>query len=156
MGADIHRFRARTRQFMSRTPHLQPLALVLLLLFYPSISAASDDPRLDKAMQHMLSVISGYGMKDPDVLQAMSRVPRHEFVPEKNRRYSYQDTPLGIGYGQTISQPYIVAYMTELLDLDGHGLFIDSNDLEQGPVWAPEPLADDGILDCHIESPRQI
>ncbi|MBT8328252.1 MAG: protein-L-isoaspartate(D-aspartate) O-methyltransferase [Desulfofustis sp.] len=68
-------------------------------------------------MQHMLAVISGYGMKDTDVLQAMERVPRHDFVPDKNRRYSYQDTPLAIGYGQTISQPYIVAEMTRQLQL---------------------------------------
>ncbi len=117
MAADTHRIRVRTRGFMSYTVNLQPLFLVLLLLLCPSISAASDDPRLDKAMQQMLSVISRYGMKDPDVLQAMSRVPRHEFVPGKNRRYSYQDTPLGIGYGQTISQPYIVAEMTRQLQL---------------------------------------
>ena len=102
---------------MNCRAHLQPLALVLLLFLSPVISAASEDPRLNKAMQHMLSVISGYGMKDPDVLQAMSRVPRHEFVPGKDRRYSYQDTPLGIGYGQTISQPYIVAEMTRQLRL---------------------------------------
>ena len=51
----------------------------------------------------------------------MRSVPRHEFVPENNRRYSYQDNPLTIGYGQTISQPYIVAYMTEALELEaGH------------------------------------
>ena len=117
MVADTHRFRARTRNLMSWMANLQPLVLVLLLLLWPSITAASDDPRLDEAMQHMLSVISRYGMKDPDVLQAMSRVPRHEFVPGKNRRYSYQDTPLGIGYGQTISQPYIVAEMTRQLQL---------------------------------------
>lgn len=117
MAADTHRFRARTRGFMNCIANLQPLALVLLLLLYPSISAASDDPRVDKAMQHMLSVISRYGMKDPDVLEAMRRVPRHQFVPAKNRRYSYQDTPLGIGYGQTISQPYIVAEMTRQLQL---------------------------------------
>ena len=117
MVADSSRIRARSRGFMSCIANLQPLALVLLFLLSPQVSAASDDPGLDKAMQHMLSVISGYGMKDPYVLQAMSRVPRHEFVPGKNRRYSYQDTPLAIGYGQTISQPYIVAEMTRQLQL---------------------------------------
>ncbi|NNK57153.1 MAG: protein-L-isoaspartate(D-aspartate) O-methyltransferase [Desulfofustis sp.] len=97
--------------------NLQMLALALLFLLSPLGSAAADDPQLDKAMQHMLAVISGYGMKDTDVLQAMERVPRHDFVPDKNRRYSYQDTPLAIGYGQTISQPYIVAEMTRQLQL---------------------------------------
>ena len=48
----------------------------------------------------------------------MSRVPRHEFVPDRQKRVAYQDRPLPIGYGQTISQPYIVALMTQLLELE--------------------------------------
>ena len=51
------------------------------------------------------------------VLAAMAEVPRHEFVPEGLRHSAYDDCPLPIGYGQTISQPYIVALMTDLLDL---------------------------------------
>ncbi|MEJ2136897.1 MAG: protein-L-isoaspartate O-methyltransferase [Desulfofustis sp.] len=93
---------------------------VFLALLHAGLSAAADDfsgARLSDAMQHMLAVISSYGMQDPDVLQAMGRVPRHEFVPEDNRSYSYRDTPLPIGYGQTISQPYIVAEMTRQLRL---------------------------------------
>ena len=54
-------------------------------------------------------------IRDPRVLEAMRMVPRHEFVPSSIRRYAYIDQPLEIGYGQTISQPYIVALMTELL-----------------------------------------
>ncbi len=54
---------------------------------------------------------------DPIVLQAMRRVPRHEFVPPEYLDQSYQDHPLPIGYGQTISQPYIVAYMSEHCEL---------------------------------------
>jgi protein-L-isoaspartate(D-aspartate) O-methyltransferase len=50
------------------------------------------------------------------VLAAMSKVPRHEFVPERYRPRAYEDGPLPIGYGQTISQPYIVAFMTEQLE----------------------------------------
>lgn len=59
------------------------------------------------------------GIGDGKVLQAMSRVPREKFVPFVERERSYQDGPLPIGKGQTISQPYIVAYMTELLQLSG-------------------------------------
>lgn len=59
------------------------------------------------------------GVEDPDVLAAMRTVPRHAFVPEGSRRAAYEDRPLPIGEGQTISQPYIVARMTELADLDG-------------------------------------
>jgi protein-L-isoaspartate(D-aspartate) O-methyltransferase len=57
------------------------------------------------------------GVTDQDVLDAMERVPRHEFVPDEFESMAYADRPLPIGYGQTISQPYIVALMTELLAL---------------------------------------
>jgi protein-L-isoaspartate(D-aspartate) O-methyltransferase len=61
--------------------------------------------------------VAGQGVKNKAVLEAMSRVPRHLFVPEKFRLYAYLNRPLGIGRGQTISQPYMVAKMTELLEL---------------------------------------
>jgi protein-L-isoaspartate(D-aspartate) O-methyltransferase len=61
--------------------------------------------------------IRGRGITDQDVLDAMERVPRHEFVPPQHKNLAYADHPLPIGYGQTISQPYIVALMTELLEL---------------------------------------
>jgi protein-L-isoaspartate(D-aspartate) O-methyltransferase len=63
--------------------------------------------------------IRGRGVRDPLVLGAMARVPRHLFVPESLRAQAYADEPLPIGDGQTISQPYIVAYMTEKLRLKG-------------------------------------
>jgi len=58
------------------------------------------------------------GVKDKRVLQAMRTVPRHKFVPDDFKAYAYEDRPLPIGCGQTISQPYIVALMTELLKVD--------------------------------------
>jgi protein-L-isoaspartate(D-aspartate) O-methyltransferase len=58
----------------------------------------------------------GYGVTNPRVLAAMGKVPRHEFVPQDFRDRAYDDGPLPIGFGQTISQPYIVAFMTEHLD----------------------------------------
>ena len=60
------------------------------------------------------------GIRDPRVLAAMESVPRHEFVPEKHRANAYDDSPLPIGEGQTISQPYIVAAMTAALQLEGN------------------------------------
>ena len=57
--------------------------------------------------------IEARGVRDARVLDAMRRVERHRFVPESMRDHAYEDHPLGIGYGQTISQPYIVAVMTE-------------------------------------------
>jgi len=57
------------------------------------------------------------GVVDPQVLKAMEKVQRHLFVPPEARGYAYEDHPLPIGFGQTISQPYIVGYMTEKLQL---------------------------------------
>jgi protein-L-isoaspartate(D-aspartate) O-methyltransferase len=59
-----------------------------------------------------------YPVKNREVLRAMRRVPRHLFVPGEYRDLAYRNTPLLIGYNQTISQPYIVAYMTDLLDIE--------------------------------------
>jgi len=66
----------------------------------------------------MVSLIRAQGVDDPGVLTAMGQVPRHRFVPERYVPSAYADTPLPIGYGQTISQPYIVAYMTDLLQVE--------------------------------------
>jgi protein-L-isoaspartate(D-aspartate) O-methyltransferase len=65
----------------------------------------------------VIDTIIRRGVSDEDVLQAMRNVPRHLFVPDADDRHAYGDYPLPIGYGQTISQPYIVALMTELLGL---------------------------------------
>ena len=59
------------------------------------------------------------GIRDPLVLRAMGKVPREEFVPENARQAAYYDSALSIAEGQTISQPYIVALMTEALELEG-------------------------------------
>jgi protein-L-isoaspartate(D-aspartate) O-methyltransferase len=59
------------------------------------------------------------GIRDTRVLAVMESIPRHLFVPERLQSSAYEDRPLPIGEGQTISQPYIVAFMTELLQLDG-------------------------------------
>ena len=59
----------------------------------------------------------GRDITDQDVIKAMEHVPRHEFVPEEYQKLAYADRPLPIGHGQTISQPYIVALMTQLLKL---------------------------------------
>lgn len=63
--------------------------------------------------------LRGRGIKDPRVLAAMEAVPRQLFVPENLRQLAYEDRPLPIGEDQTISQPYVVAYMSELLELRG-------------------------------------
>jgi protein-L-isoaspartate(D-aspartate) O-methyltransferase len=70
-------------------------------------------------MEMVEKQIVSRGIRDPLVLSAMRSVPRHEFVPQDEARHAYEDRPLPIGEGQTISQPYIVALMTELLNLRG-------------------------------------
>lgn len=65
------------------------------------------------------------GIESPQVLEAMGRVAREQFVPERMRDSAYEDGPLPIGAGQTISQPYIVALMTEALDLQGGERVLD-------------------------------
>jgi len=68
-----------------------------------------------RMVQEQLSA-PGRDIKNRLVLDAMATVPRHEFVPETLRKFAYWDEPLPIGYGQTISQPFIVAFMTEQLN----------------------------------------
>jgi protein-L-isoaspartate(D-aspartate) O-methyltransferase len=71
-----------------------------------------------KEREKMVAVqIAARDVKDPNILKAMRIVPRHAFVPENVQKAAYGDHPLPIGFGQTISQPYIVAFMTEALEL---------------------------------------
>ncbi len=80
--------------------------------------AEVSDPYADARQQMVDSTIRGRDVTDPDVLRAMETVPRHLFVPVDLRDQAYADSPLPIGYGQTISQPYIVALMTEAIGLE--------------------------------------
>lgn len=81
---------------------------------------AKDVLRFTSARQRMVAQdIRARGISNPKVLDAMEQVPRHVFVPKDMRSRSYADHPLPIGEGQTISQPYIVALMTESLGLTG-------------------------------------
>jgi protein-L-isoaspartate(D-aspartate) O-methyltransferase len=77
-------------------------------------------PDFDSARRKMVDeqiAAPGRGINNRKVLEAMGSVPRHEFVPESQRNFAYRDEPLPIGYGQTISQPSLVAFMTDKLDL---------------------------------------
>jgi len=75
------------------------------------------DPYTSARLQMVADTIQARGVIDEEVLEAMCSVPRHEFVQSEYLSQAYDDHPLPIGYGQTISQPYIVAWMTELLEL---------------------------------------
>jgi protein-L-isoaspartate(D-aspartate) O-methyltransferase len=84
------------------------------------MSLHAQDDRFSFHRQSMVKEqIVRRGVDNPEVVRAMGEVPRHAFVPEHLRNQAYVDGPLAIGSGQTISQPYIVALMTELLELDG-------------------------------------
>ena len=88
----------------------------IIVLSLPAGQAPAQDNRFDRERERMVDrQLQARGIQDPATLEAMGRVPRHLFVPEDRRRYAYADRPVPIGYGQTISQPFIVAYMTELL-----------------------------------------
>lgn len=78
---------------------------------------AEVDERLEERMSMVEYQIRRRGVRDEEVLAAMERVRRDEFVPKDLKSQAYADHPLPIGYGQTISQPYIVALMTELLEI---------------------------------------
>jgi protein-L-isoaspartate(D-aspartate) O-methyltransferase len=78
----------------------------------------------DARKEMVATQIRSRGITDKRVLEAMEKVPRHLFVPDEYRSQAYMDSPLPIGYGQTISQPYIVALMTEALKIEpGHKVF---------------------------------
>jgi protein-L-isoaspartate(D-aspartate) O-methyltransferase len=89
--------------------------LALLLLAVPQ----ADDPAAQARRRMVEEQLSARGIEDARVLAAMGKVPRHQLVPREVRSQAYADRPLPIGEGQTISQPYIVAYMTEQLRLKG-------------------------------------
>src|SRR3954471_12818890 len=87
-------------------------------------SASTDDYRIPR--ERMVDRLRAhYGIRDARVLEAMRAVPRHLFVPEALQGRAYGDHALPIAANQTISQPYIVARMTELLELDGKGRVLE-------------------------------
>ena len=79
----------------------------------------TEDPYQKRRALMVTEQLAARGIRDERVLNAMRIVPRHLFVPESQRPAAYDDTPLPIGYKQTISQPYIVALMLEALALTG-------------------------------------
>lgn len=99
--------------------YLFAYAISCLLCLVVSFSACSSDDFDKKRFEMVEKDIKGRGIKDKRLLDAMLKVPRHLFVPESHRDRAYNDHPLPIGEGQTISQPYIVAFMTEAANLKG-------------------------------------
>jgi len=95
------------------------ITITFISISFLSFTILKNDPdKFEKIRQRMVrNQIVAKGVKDQKVIQAMLNVQRHLFVPKNYERMAYEDRPLSIGEGQTISQPYIVALMTETLDL---------------------------------------
>jgi protein-L-isoaspartate(D-aspartate) O-methyltransferase len=105
----------------------KPLVFILIvfLIFCITISAQEDNESqeeifVQRRQSMVVSQLQSRDIIDSKVLQAMLNVPRHQFVDPRIRESAYNDYPLSIGEGQTISQPYIVALMTQLLELKGN------------------------------------
>lgn len=91
------------------------LSAVLLIPFYLGTGLLHAQNEQRQRAEMVESQIRSRGITHRSTLQAMNTVPRHLYVPTAQQRYAYDDRPLPIGWGQTISQPYIVAYMTEMI-----------------------------------------
>lgn len=104
---------------MPLTLHLLKRAMMLTVFCAHEAGAGAGAADYAAEREQMVAQqIANRGIKDQQVLAAMRKVPRHEFVPDSEKRHAYRDTPLPIGEDQTISQPYIVALMTELVQPD--------------------------------------
>ncbi|WP_249066705.1 protein-L-isoaspartate(D-aspartate) O-methyltransferase [Halalkalibaculum roseum] len=114
--------------FLSAIPNFRPIEAAKRYKLNNKVTAAMQDTiewekprfseRREERYQMVKRAIKGRGVTDKATLEAMRQVPRHLFVPEDRRSNAYENRPLPIGYQQTISQPYIVGYMTQLLELD--------------------------------------
>ncbi|MGS4883901.1 protein-L-isoaspartate(D-aspartate) O-methyltransferase [Roseibium sp. MB-4] len=97
--------------------------------------------------------IRSRGISDAALLAATSKVPRHLFVPFEGRQYAYEDRPLPIGYGQTISQPYVVALMCEALKIEPGARVLD---IGTGSGYAAAVMADMGAKVIGIERKSEL
>jgi protein-L-isoaspartate(D-aspartate) O-methyltransferase len=101
--------RSRRLDFISGMALLAALACPIPAILF------ADDPATSKRDRMVADQIENRGIRRPDLLRAMRSIPRHLFMPEGVRSMAYEDHPVPIGYGATISQPYVVALMTDLL-----------------------------------------
>jgi protein-L-isoaspartate(D-aspartate) O-methyltransferase len=112
----------RFLSFQNRINSLLGVLLILSFLpsvaFVPSVALSAEDPVFTAARRRMVEHdLQGRDIRDPKVLEIMGRIPRQLFVEPSLRSKAYADYPLPIGEGQTISQPYVVALMTQILQI---------------------------------------
>lgn len=133
---------------------LKGLRFFLLAIFLLAGCGESETPTASSGEEAMTQArldlveqdIEGAGIMNGDVLRAMREVPRHEFVPPEYVDQAYDNHPLPIGYGQTISQPYIVAWMTELLELQPGEKVLE---IGTGSGYQAAVLAELGYVDVY-------
>ena len=104
------------------------VTLSLLLVLLAADPTAAARARMVRAIEEDVRLTrreTGRPSLDPRVMNALRTIPRHQFVPADLRSRAYDNRPLPIGYGQTISQPYIVALMTDLLRVDGNDVVLE-------------------------------
>jgi len=135
----------------SPTASLEPVAIVATPFSATAASttpapAFDEDAFAEKRLRMVASTIEARDVTAPDVLRAMRTVPRHRFVPAEYVELAYADHPLPIGYGQTISQPYIVAWMTELLALQPGEKVLE---IGTGSSYQAAVLAELGDIDVY-------
>lgn len=111
--------------------------------------SSADQPDFSKAREELVRIgVLEYGITDADVIEVMGKVPRHEFVPQDLRELAYLNRALPIGYGQTISQPYIVALMTQELGVSSGDTVLE---IGTGSGYQAAILAELGINVYSIE-----
>jgi len=131
---------------IARTAGLMLLTAAVSLCMIPTGSSADDFA--DQRQKMVAMQIGDRGISDASVLKAMATVPRHLFVAPELRDMAYRDTPLPIGHGQTISQPYIVALMSQLLALQPGQRVLE---IGTGSGYQAAVLAEMGIFVFTIE-----
>jgi len=132
------------------------IALVALVLVAPALLAARTDDDHAAAHRRLLAEIAALPRPstgdrqsfDPRVMSAMAAVPRHRFVPPSEAHSAYENRPLPIGHGQTISQPYIVALMTDLLNVNPDHVVLE---IGTGSGYQAAILAELAKTVCTIE-----
>ena len=135
------------RQWKQRIIMGATLVIGSLLLTASDTSSESQTWK-ERRMEMVTTQIESRGIKDHDVLEAMRNVKRHELVPESVQQWAYEDRPLPIGEQQTISQPYIVALMSELLQVEAGAKILE---IGTGSGYQAAILAEMGLKVFTIE-----
>jgi protein-L-isoaspartate(D-aspartate) O-methyltransferase len=127
----------------ARTPVASPVAETVVA---EKETEVSTEQVFRQELGNLVDEIEAQGVQNADVLRAMRTTPRHKFVPDEYRDQAYANHPLPIGYGQTISQPYIVAWMTELLNLQPGDKVLE---IGTGSGYQAAVLAEMGYVDVY-------